>query len=280
MSEGNDRSKARHFFAVMNVHGTHDPAFLGNLDEFFLLLLEFFEFLLQVFDFALASILLQAVAAAQKLDLFVGVGVSNGKFVLEALDLHRHGIVTIGFRIRILEALELGSDFLVLLVFAFKSIDFRLQGKSLRGKVCLDCSDLLVDVCGRQVATTFASVQFASHFGNTESEVRTVEFHDSITGVNGLARHHVHLHHFGRARDANGGFGSFCNTLEGCNLALIHVAKNNGNDDAKNPGKGKLVTVNVSNAGVTLMRVPKIFEHIAKLVHTVSLTFPSWRLAS
>ena len=88
------------------------------------------------------------------------------------------------------------------------------------------------------------------------------------------------VYHFGRAWHANGRFGSFCNTLEGGNLTLVHVAKNNGNNHAEDPGKRKLVTVNVSNTGVILVRIPKIIEHIAKLVHTVSLTFPSWRLAS
>ena len=273
VSERYDRSEARHLFTVMNIHRTHDPAFLGNLSQFFLLLLEFFEFLLQVFDFALASVLLQAVAAAQKLDLFVGVGVSNGKFILKALNLHGHCVVTVAIGIGALKALELCSNFLVLLVFGFKSVDFGLERKSLGGEVGLDCGNLLVDVCGREVATAFASVKFASHFGNTEREVRTVEFHDGVTGINGLARHHVHLHHFGRARQADCCFGSFCNSLEGCNLALVHVAKNNGDNHTENPSQRKLVTINVSNAGVRLVRIPKIFEHIAKLVHTASLHF-------
>ena len=245
-----------------------------------MLLLEFFEFLLQVFDFALASILLQTVAAAQELDLFVGVGVSNGKFVLQALDLHSHSVVTVAVGVGTLEALELCSNFFVLLVFGFKSVDFGLERKGLRGKVGLDCSDLLVDVCSRQVATAFASIKFASHFGNAQREVRTVEFHDGIACINGLTRHHVHLDHFGRTRQADCCFGSFCNTLEGCNLALVHVAKNNGDNDTENPGQRKLVTIDISDTGIRLVRVPKIFEHIAKLVHTVSLTFPSWRPAS
>ena len=194
--------------------------------------------------------------------------------------MHSHSVVTVAICIGALKALELCSNFLVFLVFGFESVDFGLERKGLRGKVGLDCSDLLVDICSRQVATAFARVKFASHFGNAKREVRAVKFHNGVACVNRLARHHVHLHHFSRTGQANRRFGSFCNTLEGCNLALVHIAKNDGNDNAKNPSKGKLVTINVSYAGVTLMRVPKIFEHIAKLVHTVSLTFPSWRLAS
>ena len=242
----------------MNVHGTDDPAFLGNLDKFFLLLLEFFEFLLQVLDFALARILLQAVAAPEKLDLFVCVCIRDCKLVLQVLNLHGHAVVTVAFGAGALEALELGGNFLVLPVFRFESVDFGLEGERLGSEVCLDCGHLLIDVGGGKVAAAFASIQFAGEFRDAECKVRTVEFYDGVARLDRLSGHHVNLDHFGRARKANRGFGRFGNALECGNLALVHKAQYARNDNAENPGDNELVGIDVCNARVALVRVPEV----------------------
>ena len=269
MREGENRGKARNLFAIADVHVTDHPVFLGNLDEVFLLLLEFDQFLLQVLDFALATRLLQAATATQKGDLLVRALSRQCKFVLEALDLQGHGVVAVAAGLRVREALELGRNFLVLLVFRLEVADFGIERKAAGFQVRFDFGHLLVDFGGTQVAAAFEGVNFAGNFRNAESQVRTVDFDNRVAHLEFLAGNHVNLHDFGCGGHADNGFVRIGDAAEHGDLALVDQAKNDSKNNTEGPSQRQLVSIDVGDTRIVLVGVPEIVEKIFKFVHRI-----------